>query len=155
MKYLIIRDGAVVGSTVSDHADVQVSQGSDIVVPVVENHPADVGWLYGEDSVFTAPLAPPLRKKLTPPEFKMQFLPQERLAIRAARAYVADANSPANAQLLQLKAFLDDFYDIVDDPRLTIVDLNLQQTQQGIAMLAAAGLIDTDRVPIILAGIAA
>lgn len=55
--------------------------------------------------------------QLTPVEFKMLWKYPERIAIRAAR--------PTDPML-------DDFYTIVDDPRLATVDLNLPSVQEAI-----------------------
>lgn len=86
------------------------------------------------------PLPPPRRLQLTPPEFKLQFTSAERIAIRTARAY---AGSDADA--LAAKAALDDWSEIVDDPRLTVVDLSLPQTKDALALLVGLGILTEDR----------
>ena len=75
--------------------------------------------------------------KVSPVEFKLLFSAQERVAIKTARA-----TDPV----------IDDFFEIVEDPRLTHVSLGLQSTQDALAYLEAKGLITTDRRVQILAG---
>lgn len=83
------------------------------------------------------PVAAPEPVKVSPIEFKLLFTAQERVAIKAAR---------------QTDPIIDDFYDIVEDPRLTHVNLSLQSTQDAVGYLAVQGLIDPERVAHILAG---
>lgn len=78
-----------------------------------------------------------LPPKVSPVEFKLLFTAQERLAIKEARA-----NDPV----------IDDFFEIVEDPRLTHVNLGLQSTQDALAYLEAKGLITTARRQEALAG---
>ena len=75
--------------------------------------------------------------KISPIEFKLLFTVQERIAIKTAR---------------QTDAVIDDFYSIVEDPRLTFVDLGLASTQQAVGYLATQNLIEASRVDEILAG---
>ena len=109
--------------------------------------PDDVenGWIL-EDGVWTAPVIPepapapePVINyaKVSPIEFKLLFTSQERVAIKSAR---------------NTDPVVDDFYDIVEDPRLTHVDLGLQSTQYALAYMAANGLIAESRVAEILTG---
>ena len=76
--------------------------------------------------------------KVSPVEFKLLFTSQERVAIKAARA-----TDPV----------IDDFYDIVEDPRLTFVDLGLQSTQDALSYMVAQGLLTAERATEILAGV--
>lgn len=80
------------------------------------------------------------RTSLSPVEFKMLFAPGERLEIRRAREYAGDA--PAQRELAWL---IDDWWQIVDDPRLSAVDLSLAQTQDGLTMLVNAGILTPER----------
>jgi len=75
--------------------------------------------------------------KVSPVQFKLLFTGPERIAIKATRA---------------TDPLIDDFYDIIEDPRLTEVDLGLQSTQDGIGYLAQQGLIAPERVAEILTG---
>ena len=79
----------------------------------------------------------PVPPKVSPVEFKLLFTPQERVAIK-----VAQASDPV----------IDDFYDIVEDPRLTVVDLGLQSTKYAIGYLQLKGLLTAERAAEILAG---
>jgi hypothetical protein len=83
------------------------------------------------------PVAAPL-PKLTPVEFKLCFTPQERIAIKAERA-----NDPV----------LEDAFDILDDPRLTFVDLGLASTQGLIDYCVTKDLVTTERADQIKAGV--
>jgi len=74
---------------------------------------------------------------INPIEFKLLFTSPERIAIKNARA---------------TDEILEDFYSIIEDPRLTSVDLGLQSTIDGVNYLASTGLIEPERVDVILAG---
>ena len=78
-----------------------------------------------------------LPPKVSPVEFKLLFTAQERVAIKEARA---------------TDLVIDDFFEIVEDTRLTHVNLGLQSTQDALAYLEATGLITTARRQEILAG---
>jgi hypothetical protein len=80
------------------------------------------------------PLIPP---KVSPVQFKLLFTSAERIAIKNAR---------------KDDAILDDFFDIVEDPRLHEVDLALQSTQDGLRYLAVKGLLPDERVAEIIKG---
>ena len=106
------------------------------------------GWAL-ENGVWTAPPAPvpppeptpapaPTEApKVSPVEFKLLFTGAERVAIKAARAG---------------DQIIDDFYDIVEDPRLTFVDLGLQSTKDAIGYLKSKQLLTAERAVEILAG---
>lgn len=100
------------------------------------------GWIR-KDGQWSAPApAPqpepiPVYPKVTPVEFKMLFASAERIAIKEAR--VTDP-------------VIDDYFDIVEDPRLQVVDLGLHSVQEGIQYLQAIGILTEDRVSQILAG---
>ena len=76
--------------------------------------------------------------KVSPVEFKLLFTAPERVAIKAMRA-----TDPV----------IDDFYEVVEDPRLTHVDLGLKSTRDAIGYLAAQNLITAERATEILAGV--
>lgn len=80
-------------------------------------------------------VAPPC---VSPVEFKLLFTPKERVDIKAARA--ADP-------------VIDDFFDIVDDPRLTHVNLALKSTSDALDYLTAKGILAEGRKVEILTGI--
>lgn len=73
------------------------------------------------------------RTDLSPPEFLLRFTPQERVAIRASQDPI-----------------LVDWLLILNDPRLTRVDLTLPATRGGLDYLVALKLLKADRVDAIL-----
>ena len=79
----------------------------------------------------------PVYPKVTPVEFKMLFTSAERIAIKAAR---------------ETDPVIDDYFDIVEDPRLQVVDLGLHSMQEGVHYLQSTGILAEDRVSQILAG---
>jgi hypothetical protein len=95
-------------------------------------------------------MQPAFRTELTPPEFKLQFTSAERIAMRAARAYAGTDETK-----LATQAVIDDWFDIIDDPRLTTVDLKHESTQQGVAFLVASGILTQARADEVLAGVPA
>ncbi len=100
------------------------------------------GWIR-TDGQWSAPApAPqpepvPVYPKVTPVEFKMLFTSAERIAIKEART-----TDPV----------VDDYFDIVEDPRLQVVDLGLHSVQEGIRYLQTIGILTEDRAGQILAG---
>lgn len=76
--------------------------------------------------------------KVSPVEFTLLFTSEERVAIKAARA-----TDPVIA----------DIYSIVDDPRLTHVDLGLQSTRDAIDYLIGKELVAPGRRDAILSGV--
>ena len=82
------------------------------------------------------PSPPP--PQVTPVQFKLLFTPAERVAIKAARS---------------TDAMIDDFYEIVEDPRLTMVDFGLQSTVDGVGYLVSKGLITEERKAEIISGV--
>ena len=82
--------------------------------------------------------AVPVLPKLTPVEFKLCFTPQERIAIKQARL-----TDPV----------LEDAFDILNDPRLTFVDLSLASTQGLIDYCVAQNLVTAERAAQIKAGV--
>lgn len=100
------------------------------------------GWVR-IDGVWSAPAPTPQPEptptypKVSPVEFKLLFTSQERVAIKAARA-----TDPV----------IDDFYDIVEDPRMEYVDFGLKSVRDSVEYLATAGLIAPERVAEIISG---
>lgn len=76
-------------------------------------------------------------QKLSPIQFKLLFTAQERIEIKRARA---------------TDSVIDDFCELVEDPRLTHVDLGLASTGDAIAYLQAKGLLSVERAHQILGG---
>ena len=101
------------------------------------------GWVDGQlvkpepPAPAPAPEPTPVYPQVSPIQFKLLFTSPERVAIKAARAN---------------DAVIDDFFDIVEDPRLTFVDLGLQSTQDALSYLVAQGLLTAERREEILKG---
>jgi hypothetical protein len=74
---------------------------------------------------------------LSPVQFKLCFTPQERIAIKKA---------------VETDEMLADFWEILNDPKLTKVDLSIQSTKDAVKYLGSLGLIETSRVDEILSG---
>jgi len=66
--------------------------------------------------------------RVSPVEFKLLFLSSERIALR-------NSTDPV----------IQDFYDIVDDPRLTFVDLTIPATTDALLYLQSQGVISDRR----------
>lgn len=106
--------------------------------------PADVqnGWVLS-DGQWAAPapvvIVPAVGDTLpTPVEFMLLFTSAERVAIKAQRA-----TDPV----------IDDFFDIAEDPRLTVIRLSARTTVEAVNYFAQQGLIAVERVAVILAGV--
>lgn len=74
-------------------------------------------------------------RKPTPPQFLTLFTPQERIAARASE-----------------DAFVQDFMALLNDPRMSEVDLDGPPVIQAVNYLAFAIIIEGDRITPILAG---
>ena len=117
---------------------------------------ATQGWIAADNTVrigdmylngsFIRVLSDEQNKTVSPVRFKLLFTQDERIAIKAAR--VDDTK-------------LDDFYTLLDDPRLTIVDLALPATQVAVtyALNKVASTLNytaqqvTDRLNEIVSGV--
>lgn len=103
------------------------------------------GWTINE-GVWSAPaipepVVPPapvvIPPKVSPVEFMLLFKSPERIAIKAARP-----TDPV----------IDDFMDIVEDTRLTFVDLGLQSTQDALNYFVFKTILTPERKDQILTG---
>lgn len=79
--------------------------------------------------------AAPVPPKVSPVEFKLLFAAPERVAIKTST-----------------DAIVQDFFELVNDPRLTYVDLALQSTQDALAYLTAIGILADGRAAQIITG---
>lgn len=135
-----IRDIAPGDPTELFHPDIAALYNT--LVP--DNAETGDGWVNGA-LVKPEPPAPPpppppapvVYPQVSPVQFKLLFTAPERVAIKAARA-----SDPV----------VDDFMDIVEDLRLTHVDLGLQSTQDALSYLVMQGLLTTERREQILTG---
>ena len=150
VKYCsFLDDGVTVREAVSLPVDVALADVfAAEFVPTFSPCPDDVvahwryvdgAWLPPEEigEPEPGPEPAPVYPIVSPVEFKLLFLPQERIAIE-----VAKADDPV----------LQDFYTIIDDPRLTCVDLSWMTVQNGIDYLIGMGLVASDRREQILTG---
>lgn len=95
----------------------------------------DGAWS-GPEAVIPTPVGPVvIAPKVSPVEFKLLFTVLERVAIK-------QSTDPA----------IVDFYEIVNDPRLSHVDLGLQSTKDAIGYLQSSNLLTAERAADILAG---
>lgn len=134
MKYARIKNNRVV-----DIATDPTSQfHPDLAVEFVEV-PEQVGrgWLLGEDGSWTAPpeRGPKPETKPKPPkvsaiEFKLLWTPTERVALNKLR---------------ETDDLLADFWALIEDPRLTQVDLNLASTKQAVTY-AVEKLVEVEEI---------
>lgn len=74
---------------------------------------------------------------VSPVEFKLLFSSQERIAIKTS-------NDP----------IVQDFFELVNDPRLTQVNLALKSTQDALDYMTAVGLLAVGRKDEIVTGVA-
>lgn len=129
-------DGYAVDVSVSPETDFHPDIAAQFVsVP----DPVRPGWVKVA-GVWQAPAAPEpvaaVAARVSPVQFKLLFTAAERVAIKAARAS---------------NAVVDDYFSIVDDARLTHVDLGLSSTAAGLAYLVAKNLLTAERAAAILA----
>lgn len=68
---------------------------------------------------------------ITAIQFKMCFTPQERVAIRAVR---------------ETNPYVDDMFDILDDPRTDVVNLAMPQVQEMVQSLVDDNLLTEERM---------
>jgi hypothetical protein len=133
-KHIFIKDGKVVSVS-------SVNEGSvSCTIEGAELHLSDQDFQVGMsvevvDGVLTQVPSAPEAPKVSPVQFKLLFTSPERIAIKASTDPV-----------------VQDFFDIVNDPRLTHVDLGLQSTQDALSYLVLQGLLTTERRAEILLG---
>lgn len=139
MKVLFVLNGVVIGHGSAFAEGVTVSSGIDGTtnIEVDDTSPVTVGWEYSEVDgvpIFTEPAAE--APKVSPVQFKLLFTAPERVAIKASTDPV-----------------VQDFFEIVNDPRLTFVDLGLQSTKDAVAYLASKNLLTEARAAEVLSGV--
>lgn len=140
MNVAIIENGAVknivVGESVNQISAVLGIAAANLLN--VDGISCRIGQAYTGGALVPDPVPDPVTPPtptitVSPVEFKLLWSPAERVTIKGMRA-----TDPV----------IDDFYDIVDDPRLTFVNLSLQSTQDAVdyllAALVAATVLTTD-----------
>ena len=73
---------------------------------------------------------------VSPVEFKLLFSSLERIAIKASTDPI-----------------INDFFEIINDPRLTFVNLGLQSTKDALSYLVASTILTEERKAQILTGV--
>jgi len=79
----------------------------------------------------------PVLPSISPVEFKLLFKATERVTIRSMRA---------------TNELLEDFMSIIEDPRLTLVNLNLKSVQEGIDYLVMLEILTPERAVAVKTG---
>jgi hypothetical protein len=143
MKYARIVDHLVV--EIFEHAtirpeDVHPPEVVTLFVPVADN--VDVGWSNATGELLPPPIVevaefvePPKHiLPISPVEFKLRFTAQERVGIYASKDPI-----------------IVDWLRILDDQRLTQVDVSLDSTKDAVNYLVSLKLIDSKRVDDLLA----
>lgn len=101
----------------------------------------DRGWVFSGGK-WSAPAPPepqkPVYPVVTPMTFKMFLTSAERIAIK---------------RLVPTDEVIDDWWNIVNDPELTEVDLNLESARDALDYLITLGVLTADRKAEILAGV--
>lgn len=135
-----IRDVCQGDPTASYHPDIAAHYTEDVPDNAANGDEWDGVTLTKPVIPDLVPIEPPapVPPKVSPVTFMLLFTAAERVAIKAARA-----TNPV----------IDDFLDIIDDPRLTYVDLGLVSTQEAVGYLAMEGLIAEARIQAILSGV--
>lgn len=141
-KYKLINDGQLVNIIEANQSFIdQIKDQYDLIEEIEEPEVVPPPPPEPEPAPPPPEPAPPPPEpapitKVSPIEFKLLFTVQERVGISAAKP---------------LDPIINDFFSIIDDPRLTFVDLTLTSTVSAINYLAEQGLIEPDRVAEILA----
>lgn len=138
-----IRDIVDVDPFAIFHADVAKNYNTEVEDTVEDNAElVDGVWVNPTtpepDPDYVVPEPEKVYPKVTPLEFKMLFTSQERIAIKEAKA---------------TDAILQDGFEILDDPRLTMVDLGLASVQGLIDYMVTLELLTTERADEIKSGI--
>ncbi len=148
MKYAWIENNKIRDIVKEDpytifHADVAKNYNTEVEDNVEDNAElVDGVWVNPTtpepDPDYVVPEPEKVYPKVTPLEFKMLFTSQERIAIKEAKA---------------TDEILQDGFEILDDPRLTMVDLGLASVQGLIDYMVTLELLTTERADEIKSGI--
>lgn len=133
-----IRDIAAGNPADLFHPDIAALYDTDVPDTAVNGAElVDGEWVNPAPAEPPAPApVPAAAPKVSPVEFKLLFTAPERVAIKASTDPI-----------------VQDFFSIVEDPRLTVVDLGLQSTQDALSYLEALSLIAEGRKDEILTGV--
>lgn len=128
-----IRDIANGNPTELFHPDIAVHFDTDVPDDAV-NGAELVNGVWVNPTVETIIEATVVLPMVSPVEFKMLFTSAERIAIKSSTDPV-----------------VIDFFELINDPRLTQVDRNLQSVKDAIAYLVLVGIVTQLRADEILA----
>ena len=119
------------------HPDIAKHYDTDVPDDAANGDGWEGGVLIKPEPQEPQPVAPQPEPDIlvSPIEFKLLFKLHERVAIKAAR--VTDP-------------IVDDFMEIVEDVRLTHVNLSLSSTKEGVNYLESVGLVGEGRAALIL-----
>lgn len=104
-------------------------EGDSIVDKFPDKTDEEVAALVATQETAAADIAAAITE-VSPVEFKLLFTPQERIALRTARA---------------TDFVLQDFFDIAEDPRLTKVELALPSTIAALDYMVSKGFLTVER----------
>jgi len=132
-----IRDIAAGNPADLFHPDIAALYDTDVPDTAVNGAElVDGEWVNPAPAEPPAPApVPAAAPKVSPVEFKLLFTVLERVAIKASTDPI-----------------VQDFFSIVEDTRLTHVDLGLQSTKDAIGYLQSKGLLTGERAAAILTG---
>lgn len=139
MKTVFVVNNIVVGYGMTTVKEASVSSNAAGVTAyeVSSSTPVEINWVCTVNNNVPS-FAPPavMLQAVSPIEFKLLFTAPERVAIK---------NS--------VDPVVQDFFSIIDDPRLTKVELGLQSTQDALQYLVSKNLITAARRSEVMAGI--
>lgn len=133
-----IRDVCQGDPAASYHPDIAAHYTADVPDNAANGDEWDGVTLTKPVIVEPVPVEPVITyPKVSPVEFMLLFTASERVAIKAAR---------------ETDPVIDDFLDILEDARLSHVDLGLASTQEALDYLTSTGKIAVNRKAEILTG---
>ncbi len=115
----------------------------------------EVGWIFTLNEEGDEELATPkivdathnFRLRVSRPEFKMLFTGTERVAVKQMRL------GDINGENTIVKMMLDDFFDLIEDDKLSAIEVDHPQVQDGLAYLVSIGILTEERKTEISKGI--
>lgn len=142
IRYALIQYGLVVG-TGSTKGSLPEPMDGHTVTTLPDNSLVQPGWRADFSSSenswkFHPPGIARTRMQVSPVEFLLLFTAEESVRIKEVKAG---------------DAFVKHFFDLIDHPRLTMVDLSLQSTIDSLGYLVSQGLLTDERKNQILSGI--
>lgn len=136
MKFIILENDKVAGVFSMPASEVESFKNNNPHINIVAytgntnniigmNYTSTTGQLSG-----TPLSAVPVLLPVSRTEFKQLFTPQERAAIKQAK---------------NTDSLLQEYYEVLDDPSVTSIDLNLQSTKDLVTLLVTKNLLTQER----------